>query len=193
MTEIKTGDRVALEALLSADLRALNAQSDQIGRFFAEVHQLSATEFHALLHIMVGESSGTPLTTGHLQQRMRLTNAGITYLVRRMIAAGHIRQDTDLTDRRKRILRYEHHGMELARSFFGHLGAANRIALAPFTDEQLQTTHQVMSTLTGAMAQFATQLVESRSNRAAGTEQAGAGRKPSSTGHDPRGLGPAPY
>ena len=164
MTEIKTGDRVALEALLSADLRALNAQSDQIGRFFAEVHQLRATEFHALLHIMVGESSGAPLTTGNLRQRMRLTNAGITYLVRRMIAAGHIRQDTDLTDRRKRILRYERHGMELARSFFGHLGAANRIALAPFTDEQLQTTHQVMSTLTGAMAHFATQLVESGSS-----------------------------
>src|ERR1700710_1028235 len=87
------GARAALESLLSADLRALNAQSDQIGRFFADLHQLSATEFRALLHIMVGETSGTPLTAGHLRQRMGLTNAGITYLVRRMIAAGHIRQD----------------------------------------------------------------------------------------------------
>jgi DNA-binding MarR family transcriptional regulator len=106
-----------LESLLSADLRALNAQSDEIGRFFADLHPLSANEFRALLHIMVGETSGTPLTTGQLQQRMSLTNAGISYLVRRMITAGHIRQVTDLTDHRKKMLRYEHHGMELARSF----------------------------------------------------------------------------
>jgi DNA-binding MarR family transcriptional regulator len=152
------GDRAALESLLSADLRALTAQSDQIGRFFADLHQLSATEFHALLHIMVGETSGTPLTAGHLQQRMGLTNGGITYLVRRMSTAGHIRQDPDLSDRRKKILRYEHKGMELARSFFVHLGAANRAALARFNEEQLTTAHEVMSTLSDAMDHFRSQL-----------------------------------
>jgi DNA-binding MarR family transcriptional regulator len=153
-----SSDRTQLESAISADLRALNAQADRIGRFFADMHGLSATEFHALLHIMVGETSDSPLTAGHLRQRMGLTSAGVTYLVRRMIAAGHIRRDIDPADRRKAILRYEPHGMELARSFFTHLGAANRAAIAAFTDQELHTAHQVMSTLTAAMEHFRTQL-----------------------------------
>ena len=66
----------------AGDLRALNAQADRNGRYFADLHGLSATEFHALLHVTVGETSGTPLTAGQLRQRMGLTNAGVTYLVR---------------------------------------------------------------------------------------------------------------
>ena len=151
-------DRAALESLLSADLRALNAQADQIGRHFAELHHLSPTEFQALLHIMVGETAGIPLTAGHLQQRMGLTNAGITYLVRRMAVAGHIRREADPSDRRKVILRYEPHGMQIARDFFTHLGAANRTALAAFTDQQLATAHDVMKTLTTSMDHFRSQL-----------------------------------
>jgi DNA-binding MarR family transcriptional regulator len=89
---------------------------------------------------------------------MGLTNAGVTYLVRRMIAAGHIRRDADAADRRKAILRYEAHGMELARSFFTHLGAANRAAIEGFTDQELATAHRVMSTLTMAMDHFRDQL-----------------------------------
>jgi DNA-binding MarR family transcriptional regulator len=154
------GDRRQLESQLSADLRALNAQADRIGRFFAHLHGLSATEFHALLHIMVGETSSTPLTAGDLRQRMGLTNAGVTYLVRRMTAAGHIRRDIDATDRRKVLLRYEPDGMELARSFFKHLGAANRAAMAGFTGQQLATAHEVMSTLTTSMDHFRDQLDE---------------------------------
>jgi DNA-binding MarR family transcriptional regulator len=154
------GDRAQLESVISADLRALNAQADRIGRFFADMHGLSATEFHALLHIMVAETSQSPLTAGHLRQRMGLTNAGVTYLVRRMIAAGHIRRDTDPTDRRKAILRYEPHGMELARSFFAHLGAANHAAIAEFTDQELATAHRVMSTLNASMDHFRARLEE---------------------------------
>jgi DNA-binding MarR family transcriptional regulator len=154
------GDRAQLESVISADLRALNAQADRIGRYFADMHGLSATEFHALLHIMVGETSRSPLTAGELRQRMGLTNAGVTYLVRRMIAAGHIRRDTDAADRRKVILRYQPHGMELARNFFTHVDAANRAAIAGFTDQELETAHQVMSTLTTAMDHFHNQLNE---------------------------------
>jgi DNA-binding MarR family transcriptional regulator len=151
-------DRAQLESAISADLRALNAQADRIGRHFASMHGLSATEFHALLHVMVGETSKSPLTAGELRQRMGRTNAGVTYLVRRMIAAGHIRRDADAADRRKAILRYEPHGMELARSFFKHLGAANRAAIEGFTDQELATAHRVMSTLTTAMDHFRDQL-----------------------------------
>ena len=143
-----------MESLLSADLRALTAQSDRIGRIFAEMHGLSANEFHALLHIMVGETTGVVLSAGQLQQRIGLTHSGITHLVDRMIAAGHIRRDNDPTDRRKVILRYEDHGMQVARTFFAQLGAANRQAMASLTDQELAAGHKVMTILTASMDDF---------------------------------------
>ncbi|CAN5553301.1 hypothetical protein BH10ACT9_BH10ACT9_45910 [soil metagenome] len=103
---------------------------------------------------MVSETAQAPLTVGQLQQRLSLTNSGTTYLVRRMITAGHIRRDTDPTDRRKAVLRYEERGMALAREFFTHLGAANRAAMSMFTDADLLVAHRVMSTLSGVMEQF---------------------------------------
>ena len=151
-------NRETIESLLSADLRALTAQSDRTGRIFAELHGLSANEFHALLHIMVAEHTGSPLTAGHLQLRIGLTHSGITHLVDRMIAAGHIRRDTDPTDRRKVILRYEEHGMYIARSFFSHLGAANRRALVGLSDQELAAAHKVMTALTASMDDFSTEL-----------------------------------
>jgi DNA-binding MarR family transcriptional regulator len=153
-------DRETMESLLSADLRDLMAQSDRIGRIFAETHALSANEFHALLHIMVGESTGAVLSAGELQQRIGLTQSGITHLVDRMITAGHIRRDTDPTDRRKVILRYEDHGMEVARRFFVHVGAANRKALAGMSDQELASAHKVMQALTASMDQFSRQLLD---------------------------------
>ena len=176
-------ERESTESLLSADLRALTAQSDRIGRIFAERHGLSANEFHALLHIMVGESTGKVLSAGELQQKIGLTHSGITHLVDRMIAAGHIRRDTDPADRRKVILRYEDHGMEVARSFFVHVGAANRQAMANLTDQELAVAHKVMKTLTAAMDQFSSQLLAADENREAETnvlrtDEAWDARKP---------------
>jgi MarR family transcriptional regulator, organic hydroperoxide resistance regulator len=157
--------RAALESRLSADLRALTAQSDRIGRIFAEMHGLSANEFHALLHIMVGESTGAGLSAGQLQQRIGLTQSGITHLVDRMITAGHIRRDTDPADRRKVILRYEDHGMEVARAFFTHLGTANREAMAGLTDLELASGHEVMEALTRGMNDFSQRLLAAEDER----------------------------
>ncbi|MBI3690307.1 MAG: MarR family transcriptional regulator, partial [Mycolicibacterium aromaticivorans] len=73
--------RPALEAAVVADVQALSAESDQIGRAFAGIHQLSANDFRALVHVMVAENAGTPLTAGELRTRMGLSGAAITYLV----------------------------------------------------------------------------------------------------------------
>ena len=60
-------DRTALESAVIADVQALSAESDQIGRVFAGVHELSANDFRALVHVMVAENAGTPLTAGELR------------------------------------------------------------------------------------------------------------------------------
>jgi hypothetical protein len=51
-------ERVRLEALIAADACALTAESDQTGRVFAALHRLAASDFRALLHILVAENAG---------------------------------------------------------------------------------------------------------------------------------------
>ena len=122
-------DRAALESVIAADVRAMTAESDQIGRHFAGRHDVAANDFRALLHIMVAETSGAPLTAGELRPRMGMSGAAITYLVERMIASGHVRRESDPADSRKVILRVADDGMPVARGFFTPLAEHNRRAL----------------------------------------------------------------
>ena len=74
MTKRRASDpppgRAELEKQLSADIRAMTARSDRVGRHYARVNDVSNSDFHALLHIMVAETAGTPLTLAQLRQRM---------------------------------------------------------------------------------------------------------------------------
>jgi DNA-binding MarR family transcriptional regulator len=150
--------RDALESVLAADVRAMTAESDQIGKHFAGRHQLAANDFRALLHIMVAENSGAPLTAGDLRQQMGVSGAAITYLVERMIASGHVRRDSDPTDRRKVMLRVADHGMDVARGFFTPLAEHTRRALAGIPDGDLEAAHRTFAALTDAMRAFRTEL-----------------------------------
>lgn len=146
--------REELEKLMSADMRAVTAQSDRLGRHFARQNDVSGNDFHALLHVMVADTAGTPLTMAQLRQRMDVSPAAITYLVDRMIDAGHVRREADPADRRKALLRYEHSGMELARAFFAPLGAHLRSELTELPDKDLQAAHRVFNAMIAAMSTF---------------------------------------
>ena len=158
-TNISPPSRQQLEKLMSADMRAVTAQSDRVGRYFARQHDVSGNDFHALLHVMVAETAGTPLTMAQLRQRMDVSPAAITYLVDRMIDAGHVRRESDPADRRKALLRYEASGMELAHGFFTPLGVHLRAALADLPDEDLAAAHRVFSAMISAMSIFEGDLV----------------------------------
>ena len=133
--------RAELEEQISVDIRALSAESDQIGRLFAARHNVSANDFRALLHVMVADSG-----------------AAITYLVERMIASDHLRRESDPADRRKVMLRYADHGMAVARGFFSPLAEHTRDAMAKLPDEDLAAAHRVFSALTAAMRAFEAEL-----------------------------------
>jgi DNA-binding MarR family transcriptional regulator len=150
--------RDALESLISADLREMSTESDQIGRLFAVSHAVRHTDFRALLHIMVAETAGRPMTSGDLSQRMGLSGAAITYLVDRLIESGHIRRDSHPADRRKVILRYSEPGLETARLFFNPLGMYTRAALSDLPDADLAAAHRVFAALIAAMRRFQTDL-----------------------------------
>jgi DNA-binding MarR family transcriptional regulator len=146
--------RDALESLISADLRELSTESDEIGRLFAMSHEVRPTDFRALLHIMVAETAGQPMTSGDLRQRMGLSGAAITYMVDRLIDSGHIRRDSHPDDRRKVILRYSDPGLATARSFFTPLGMHTRAALMDLPDADLAAAHRVFTALVAAMRHF---------------------------------------
>ena len=86
----------------------------------AGLHDVAANDFRALLHIMVAETAGSPLTAGELRRRMGMSGAAITYLVERMIDSGHIRRDSDPADRRKQRDLLDQH---LKRRFAGRFTA----------------------------------------------------------------------
>jgi DNA-binding MarR family transcriptional regulator len=151
-------DRAALESVIGADVRAMTAESDQIGRHFAGRHDLAANDFRALLHIMVAENSGAPLTAGDLRQRMGVSGAAITYLVERMFASGHVRRESDPADRRKVILRVADDGLHVAHSFFTPLAEHTRRALADIPDEDLAAAHRTFTAVIDAMRAFREEL-----------------------------------
>lgn len=155
--------REELEKLMSADMRAITAQADRIGRHFARSHQVSRGDFHALLHIMVAQTAGTPLTMAQLRQRMGVSAAAITYLVDRMIEAGHIRREPDPADRRKALLRYEDSGMALAHTFFSPLGTHLRSSIADLPDGDLVAAHRVFTAMIASMSSFEEELDRSPS------------------------------
>lgn len=146
--------RAELERLMSDDMRALTAQSDRINRSFARRHDISPNDLFALLHIRIAEAGDDPLTSSELRQRMDVSAAAVTYIVDRMIEAGHLRRDPDPTDRRKALLRYEQHGIEVSQAYFGRLRADIHSALAGLRDTDLIAAHQVFTAAMAAMSDF---------------------------------------
>jgi DNA-binding MarR family transcriptional regulator len=147
-------ERAVLEQQISAYLRVMTAESEQIGRAFAAVHEVRPTDFRALLHVMVAETAGEPVTSGELRQRMGLSGAAITYLVDRMMASGHITRESDPADRRKVILRYSDSGLATARAFFAPLGMHSHDAMADLPDTDLRAAGRVFSALIEAMRKY---------------------------------------
>lgn len=143
--------RAILEADISADVRAMTVASEQIGRTFGALHSLGHNDFQALMHIMVADTNGAPLTAGELGSLLGLSSAAVTYLVERMLNSGHIRREKDLADRRKVILRYDDHGLEVAREFFAPLGLRTRSALRDIPDDDLAAAHRVFEALIDSM------------------------------------------
>jgi DNA-binding MarR family transcriptional regulator len=151
-------DRAELESQIAADVRAMTAESDEIGRHFASRHAVSANDFRALLHVMVAETAGMPLTAGELSTRMGMSGAAITYLVERMITSGHFRRESDPSDRRKVILRVADSGRDVARDFFTPLAEHSHRAMAGLPDRDLVAAHRAFTAIIDAMRAFRSQL-----------------------------------
>lgn len=161
--------RMRLERRMGADLRELTSESDWIARVFADQNHVSANEFRALLFVMLAEGNGVHLTAGDLRRQMGLSGAAITYLVERMTETGHLRRETDPTDRRKVILRYADHGMGVAMQFFARLAEHNHQAMEHLPDADLEAANRVFEAMIAAMRNFRAEMPDTttRSRQAA--------------------------
>ncbi|WP_227981379.1 MarR family winged helix-turn-helix transcriptional regulator [Nocardia spumae] len=162
MAERSTGaanpsrEREGLERTIARDIRALSAVSDQISHFFAHSNKLRPNDFRALTHIATADAEGSPLTAGQLRTLLGVSPAAITYLVERMIESGHIVREADASDKRRVLLRYSGHGMDVAAGFFAPIGARTRTALADLPNADLEATHRVLTAIVGALREHGT-------------------------------------
>ena len=135
-------------------IRAVGAVSDRLGRVFARGNGVTNNELGALRHIIVSEHEGRPLSSGELGRRLDLSSSAITYVVDRLIAAGHVRRDADQADRRRVILRYSEHGRSVANEFFGPLGAHMHTAMRDMPDSDLDAAERVLDAVHRAITAY---------------------------------------
>ncbi|BBY31689.1 MarR family winged helix-turn-helix transcriptional regulator [Mycolicibacterium sediminis] len=76
-------------------LRALVFETDRLAQRFAADHGLSGSDFRALLHVVDSENVGDPLTASDLRHRLNVSAGAVTYIVDRLVRAGHVRRETD--------------------------------------------------------------------------------------------------
>ncbi|MCW2717912.1 MarR family transcriptional regulator [Pseudonocardia sp.] len=81
----------------------VHARLDRLlGRELESAAGLPLTWFEALLRI--ARSPGGRLSAGELSQQIALTSGGVTRLVDRLVAAGHVERRTSPTDRRSQLV-----------------------------------------------------------------------------------------
>lgn len=146
--------RAAVAAAIAEDARVIGRLSERIGHVFAQAQQLHTTDFRALHAIYCAARDGEPMTSKALASELQLSPAAITYVVARLAESGHVRRHEDPTDRRRVILQVDEPGMDVARSFFGPLGAAHAAALSAFTEEELGVAHRVLTQVIGVLGAF---------------------------------------
>jgi DNA-binding MarR family transcriptional regulator len=132
-------------------LRALLTESDRIAHGFAMEHRLSPSDFRALLHVVASETEGAPLAASDLRSRLNVSAGAITYIIDRLVKAGHVRRDADPSDRRKVILRFSEQGFDLCRSYFEPIQTGYARALADVSEPDLAATEVVLDALLVAM------------------------------------------
>ena len=138
------------------------AEGGRLVGAFAARQGLHATDVDALLHVMVAERRGEPLTAGRLGAALDLSSGAVTALVDRLERAGHVARARDAADRRKVLLHYSPAGMALARSFFEPLNARTEPLMDTYTEAELRTVTRFLHEMRDAFAAHRTGLTEGR-------------------------------
>lgn len=128
-------------------VRRLQVERERLAQKCAARNGLSSSDFRALLHISESELNEEPLAAGGLRDLMNMSAGAATYVVDRLVSAGHVRREADPTDRRKVVLRHTAKGERTTGEFFSAIEQRNRTALSDVPAADIATTERVIGTL----------------------------------------------
>ncbi|MGO9083057.1 MAG: MarR family winged helix-turn-helix transcriptional regulator [Streptosporangiaceae bacterium] len=123
-------DRDRLTRLIEEHLRSYGTESSRVADVFAQQHGMHSTDLQALVLIMSAERQGAPATPKLLREHLNLTSGAVTGVVDRLVRAGHVRRELNAADRRQSHLFAAVPALQVARAFFGPLGARTEELLA---------------------------------------------------------------
>lgn len=132
-------------------LRAYGAEFTELGRRFATVLGVHATDAFALLEIASAEQRGTPLSPALLGRRIALSSGAMTALLNRLEEGGHITRTRERADRRIVTLRIGDHARTIAEDFFGPVQAREEAVLSDYPPELLAQFETLLARLRTAM------------------------------------------
>jgi len=137
----ETDSSLALE--LTSQLRRLCGAAEHLSHTVADSQHLHLTDFRALI-LITGQPADQPMTAGQLAQSLSLSSGAVTYLVERLVQAGHVTRDVDPADRRKVLLVPTEQGRTVADNFFAPLHETLAPALSGVSEAQARGTLKVL-------------------------------------------------
>ncbi|BEL08660.1 hypothetical protein Q0Z83_068510 [Actinoplanes sichuanensis] len=127
------GERTPLEA--AADAAAgFGAATDEVDEAAAGVLGVNRTDLRILGLV---EAAGA-MTAGALAGAARLSPAATTAAIQRLVAAGHLRRDTDPEDRRRAVVTVTAETVEVVDRLYGPIAEAGHRLLTRYTVEELR-------------------------------------------------------
>ncbi|OLT31542.1 MarR family transcriptional regulator [Actinomadura sp. CNU-125] len=132
-------------------LRAYGAEFTELGRRFATVLGVHATDAFALLEIATAQQRGAPLSPARLGRRIALSSGAMTALLDRLEEAGHLTRTREAADRRMVTLRIHDRAKRLADDFFEPVNARQDAVLNDYPPELLAEFENLIARLRSAM------------------------------------------
>lgn len=137
------------------ELQLLSTVSQRVAQVFAARHGLSQTDLEALLHVMHADTTGQPLTSGQLGEKLGVTSGAATGLIDRLERVRHVERRRDERDRRRVLVHYGEAAEKVAREYFGPLKVTSDEVMDGFDDTELEVVARFLGAMVPALAEHA--------------------------------------
>lgn len=132
-------------------VQLLVAEGGKVAGAFAGSSGLHPTDVDALLHVVVAQERGAPITPGGLGEALGLSSGAVTSVVDRLERGGHVERVRDDRDRRRLHLHLSARGRALGHRFFDALQQRTDAVMDGFTDAELSVVDRFLAGTTDAM------------------------------------------
>jgi DNA-binding MarR family transcriptional regulator len=154
------GDAAVTRAELVRLLQRHAVEAVRLNRAFAEHHDMHPTDWSALLAVMQGDRSGTPLSPGELGQRLGMSSGATTAVVDRLERAGHVRRVPDERDRRRLTLHRAENAAALLAAFVDPLNASMDTLMIGYSGPELAAVQRFLAEAVGQIGDHRRRLGE---------------------------------